>query len=385
VTLRLLSALLLSTTVLTLSGCIAGLTYSPGPGGNSYIFLDASLAVSPGTSPPPFTPQGRTASDEILGYPLNSTGTPDPAITLAAPSGTVLVGAGVDSSGNVYALTTSASAPTGQISVYSPTSSTPSTPVRTITLSAVLFGPSNVAGGNGSIAAQFAVDPSGNVFVNFDDRAGTLVRYAPGAADNGTTPATPALTLTGITNPQMMTTDSAGDLYDVQDVYDANTQTEYDVINVYHAGFTTTTPARTINPTTIVGTNNAFFQGIAVDASGNVYTILEIDPDDTPEIAIFSTTANVTPTITITGSNTTLTENAGGIALDSAGNIYVRDELSTRRSTSGSGHALQPLDPVSEPTIVDTFAANATGNAAPTNTFNTGISDVFFNDGIAIH
>jgi hypothetical protein len=380
VKLHLLSFLLLSAAVLTLSGCIADLTYSPGPSNNSYIFLDASPALAP--SSPSNTP-GISASYEILGYPLNSTGTPNPAITLAAPSGTVLVGAGVDNSGNVYALTTSSSTPTGQISVYSPTSSTPSTPVRTITLPAIFFGPSNVVAS--SIPAQFAVDPSGNVFVNFDDRAGTLVRYAPGAADNGTTPATPALTLTRITQPQEMTTDSAGDLYDVQDVYDADTQTDYDVINVYRAGFTTTTPARTINPTTIVGTNNAFFGGIAVDGSGNVYTTLEIDPDDTPEIAIFSTTANVAPTTTITGSNTTLTENASGIALDSAGNIYVRDDASAQRSASGSGHALQPLAAISNPTVVDTFAANATGNAAPTNTFNTGISDAFFNDSIAIH
>lgn len=375
---RLLPVVLLSATVLTLSGCIAGLTYTAGSSGSTYVFLDSTTETSD------------VYTSQILGYPIASTGTVSPAITLTAPTNEVLISAATDASGNVYTLTQAAPNYRGgglvpQINVYDPTSSTPSTPVRTITIPLYPAPAQNAfASPAPAPVATFAVDPRGNIYVAYFDVAGTMVKYGPSAADVGSTPATPALTLTGITKSYVMTTDSSGNLYDVQFVQDLSGDV-YNVINVYNAGFTTSTPARTINPTTIPGTNDTYFYGITVDGSGNVYTTTFIDPDDDPEITIFSPTANVTPTTTIVGSATTLTEYISGIALDSAGNIYVRDASVGARAVSGPVADTFSPEGMHPPTIVDKFAANASGNAAPVSSLSTGIDNQFFSSGLAIH
>lgn len=356
--LRVLPAVLLSATALLLSGCIAGLTYSPG--GPGYIFVDGNVIQAHVLTPHTTLPMATT----VLGYSLDSTGTPAPAITLSAPTGS-FVAIGVDRNSNIYAL----NVPNGsaaQIEVFNPNASTPSTPVRLITLPTI----------NGAIPFAFAVDLSGNSYVAYNDNAGTLIKYGPTAADNGSTPATPALTLTGIVSSFLMCTDSNGNLYDVQDLNLGNGLAE--VINVYNAGFTTSTPSRTINPNPNPNVNNISFNGITIGASGDIYTTAIVFPGFIEEIAIFSTTATSAPTTVIAGQDTTL-RGPTGIAVDSQGTIYVRDSTISPAVVTG------PVanSPQSTPAIVDTFSFSASGDAAPVSSFTTTLTGR--GNGLAIH
>ena len=112
-------------------------------------------------------------------------------------------------------------------------------------------------------------------------------------------------------------------------------------------------PATTINS----------IAGLALDSAGNIYVSnIPSDQNALPEILEFSagSTGNVAPTRTISGSATTMSV-GGNLALDSAGNIYVLNQLNLLK-----------------------FAPDATGNVAPIATITTATSLIFANS-IAVH
>jgi hypothetical protein len=120
-----------------------------------------------------------------------------------------------------------------------------------------------------------------------------------------------------------------------------------------------------VPPTSTIGgpaTTIYGIQGLALDSAGNIY--LSNIPSDNPneEILEFSagSTGNVAPIRTISGSATAMSA-IGNLALDSAGNIYVLNDLNLLK-----------------------FASNATGNATPIATITTPASLIFTNS-IAVH
>ena len=92
-------------------------------------------------------------------------------------------------------------------------------------------------------------------------------------------------------------------------------------------------------------------EGVAVDSQGNVY-VSNVDGAGVFSIFEFSagSTGNVAPMRTISGSATTMNA-IGNLTVDSAGNIYVLNDINILK-----------------------FSPTATGNVAPTAT----ISSMFF-------
>lgn len=136
-------------------------------------------------------------------------------------------------------------------------------------------------------------------------------------------------------------------------------------VTVYSAD----TPGNTAPIATIAGSNTGLRNpwGIARDQAGRVY-VANVGPSygSPPTVTVYSRDSfgNVAPTATIAGSNTGLHSIgggiAGGIAVDAAGRLYVAN-LGSCYNGSDS---------------ITVFAANATGNVAPTTTIsgsNTGL------------
>jgi len=108
-------------------------------------------------------------------------------------------------------------------------------------------------------------------------------------------------------------------------------------------------------------------QSIAL-GSGNLYVFNWQDGTDDPPIAIFAATAtgNIAPSGTIGGSLTGITfDGVGGIATDTAGNIYV----SNTSATGGS---------------ILVFAPTATGNVVPTRTISGSSTQLGYLGGIQV-
>lgn len=231
------------------------------------------------------------------------------------------------------------------------------TPVATI-------GGSNTMISYPSSPIAVAVDGSGNSYVlNLTQE---VVVFPPGSNGN----VTPSAVITGlgtsVTAPNAMTVDSSGDVYVASGSTNVNNGGS---VAVYPAGSNgNATPMALIS-----GSNTGIVSpfGIAVDSSGNIYVGNNSNPSGTPsyEILVFAagSNGNVAPSATISGSNTGLT-GAVGMALDSADNIYVFNEVGTL--TGGNGTIL-------------VYPAASKGNVAPSAVIsgsNTGLDneDVLF-------
>ncbi len=198
-----------------------------------------------------------------------------------------------------------------------------------------------------------AVDTAGNLYVSAS--VGTappmlyeIQVYAPGAT-GATTPARTIASASLTAPATSIAVDATGEIYALSG----------NSISVFAASATgTSTPLRLITGSlTLLNSPSS----IAVDAAQNIYVanIIYTATTDGGNVLVFSSTAtgNAAPSNTLGGANTSIGI-PWGVAVDSAGNLYV----SSFNEPSNSSLVVQ-------------FAPGATGNATPTRTLTAVASD----------
>ncbi len=299
-----------------------------------------------------------TVPSTVLQFSATTNGTVSPSSTLTVTANVVFSGLAVDGAGHAYVggeIFGSGGGSGGppllsvEILVYAPGASG-THPTRTIT-STCFQG--DLGGING-----LTLDSSGNLYVSAVLAAPNLgsgiAVFSPAA--NGS--AVPARTIGGSTTtigglgPFPIAVDSADNIY-VSTGYNLGPES----ILVFNSSANGNVP-----PTSTIGgptTTINYIAGLALDSAGNIYVSNGTNGTPAlPEILEFSagSTGDVAPARIISGSATTMSA-IGNLALDNAGNIYVLNGLNVLK-----------------------FAPNATGNVAPIATITTPTSLVFQND-----
>jgi hypothetical protein len=301
---------LLSASTLTLTGCIAGLTYNPVapvPTAATYVFTTADAGTTAGS---------------INTYPAASTGTAVAASSSVPVTATNLAGIHSDAAGNIYAISAPYLSNNLTVSVYS-TSAGVLTLARSFTYSTPVF--------------SFAVDPSGIVYIS--KGRGVVLKFPANASGSAVTPTTIAISTASYS---AMATDAAGDLF----AYDNTTG----IVTEFLAG--TTTPFVHINLGSSL--NVASVTDIALDAAGHIYVAGAVG--STPTIFEYPSTGGPVSAIKTISGSSTLFNTLQALTLDAVGNIYVEDVSSSSNSD------------------IFIFPATATGNVAPTRHFTTAVT-----------
>ena len=305
---------------------------------------------------------GPPLPSNILQFPTTANGTVSPTATLTGPANVVFSGLAVDGTGNAYVggeIFGTGGGSGGpplisiEILIYAPGASG-SDPTRTITSSSLQIN-------QGGINA-LTVDSSGNLYVSgvlAAPNLGSGVAVFSPAASGDVVPIRTiggsATTIIGL-GAVPIAVDSADNIY----ISNADLLGPESILIFNSSANGNVPPTSTIGgPATTINS----IAGLALDSAGNIYVSnVPSDQNALPEILEFSagSTGNVAPIRTISGSATTITS-IGGLALDSAGNIYVLNDLNLLK-----------------------FAPNATGNVAPIATITTATSLIFDNS-IAVH
>lgn len=337
--------------LLVTAGCGSGGSTLNGPEAGPSILLTQAI--------PTF---GSTQTSNILQFSTTANGTVSPTATLTGPANVVFSGLAVDGTGNAYVggeifgTGGGSGGPPPQsveILVYAP-GANGTQPTRTITSTSLQ---TDLGGIN-----ALTVDSSGNLYVSAFLAAPNLgngVAIFSPTANGETVPIRViggiATTIIGV-GPIPIAVDSAGNIY-ISTGYNL----EPESILIFNSSANGAVP-----PTSTIGgpaTTINSVRGLALDSAGNIYVSnLPSDPNALQDILEFSagSTGNIAPTRTISGSATTISA-VGNLALDSAGNIYVLNGLDLLK-----------------------FAPSATGNVAPIATITTATSLVFDNS-IAVH
>jgi hypothetical protein len=336
--------------VIVIAGCggSGGSLPGPGAGASPNIYL---IQFTPFQMVPP----------NILVFSTTANGTVSPTSTLTGPANVFFSGLAVDGAGNAYVggeifgTGGGAGGPpltAVEILVYAPGASG-AQPTRTITSSSLQVN-------SGGIKA-LTVDSSGNLYVSAVLAAPVLVSgvavFSP-TAGSGATPTRvisgSATTIIGL-GPVPIAVDSADNIY----ISSSDTLSPNSILIFNSSANGNVAPTSTIGgPATTINS----IQGLAVDSAGNIYVSnVPSDPSALQDILVFSagSTGNVAPIRTISGSATTII-GVGGLALDSAGNIYALDALNLLK-----------------------FSPNATGNVAPIATITPAVD--FDLSSIAVH
>ncbi len=289
-------------------------------------------------------------SQSVMQFSTSATGNVTPSTTLKGPAGVVLSGLAVDGTGNLYVGgTINGSGPfaSAEVLIYGPGASGTATPSRTI--AGALTGMS-VPGLSG--IGALALDNSGNLYVSSYVNIGGIL--FPGISifsnmANGNVAPTRVIGVNAF-SPGQMAVDSANNIYTA-----GGTLPQANVILIFNANSTGNAP-----PTSMIAGSNTTLEdvvGIAVDSAGNIYVANgNANGVSTPSILVFSagSTGNAVPVRTIAGAATTMIAPAN-LSVDSAGNVYVLNDLNILK-----------------------FGPNATGNVAPSATISfVGFSGVF--------
>jgi len=304
----------------------------------------------------PIPPFSSTPVSSIVQFPSDSNGSVSPSSTVKGPTGVGFQGLAVDATGNLYVgglISSDNPASQGQLEilVYAPGSNGKAKPTRTITGTAT-----GLEGFTENSISGLAVDSSENVYVSSGLLKGGLVN--PGisvfsSTANGDVAPTNVITMTGIGAFTMgqIALDSAGNIYVL-----ATELSAPGAILIFASDSTGTVPPTS----TIAGSESMLdgVEGVAVDGEGNIY-VSNISSMGVPSILEFSagSTGNVAPMRTISGSATMMSA-LGNLALDSAGNIYVLNELNILKFS---------------PTATGNVAPIATISSAPIANFNIAV------------
>ncbi len=260
-------------------------------------------------------------SGTVTVYAAGSTGNIAPIATISGAATGLAYPAGIalDSSGNIYvansetANTTSSQEYAPSITVYPAGSKGNASPI------------SIIAGDNTNLSSypqSIALDSSRNLYAEgYIEYVGDTINVYPAGSNGNVSPAATIVGAdTGLDGPDGIALDSGGNLY-VSNGYGG--PVGGGSVTIYPAG--SSGDAVPIVTITSSFTGISYASSIAVDSNGKIYVANEFgDADDNGSITIYSADSYATdaPIATIAGDNTGLS-NPFGIALDSAGNIFV--------------------------------------------------------------
>ena len=265
-------------------------------------------------------------SGMVTVYAAGSTGNIAPIATISGAATGLAYPAGIalDSSGNIYVAneltgdTSSSLEDYPSITVYPAGSKGNASPI------------SIIAGDNTGLSYSqgIALDSSGNLYAEgYIEYVGDTINVYPAGSNGNVSPAATIVGAdTGLDGPDGIALDSGGNLY-VSNGYGG--PVGGGSVTVYPPGSSgDAVPIATI---TSSFTGISYASSIAVDSNGKIYVANEFgDADDNGSITIYSAGSYATgaPIATIAGDDTGLS-NPFGIALDSAGNIFVLNEDNT--------------------------------------------------------
>ncbi|MGH7813206.1 MAG: SBBP repeat-containing protein [Candidatus Binataceae bacterium] len=317
------------------------------------------------------------SADYVVAYPLASNGNVAPSATITG-SNTGLANPyaiAVDSSGNVYVANCESCVNDGagpdSVDIYPAGSNGNVAPISTIT------------GSNTGLDYPYAiaVDSSGNVYVancsyscglDLTPESDSITVYPAGSNGNAAPIATITGSNTGLYAPLGIAVDSSGNVY-VANVNDDLTFGDAGIVTVYPTGSNgNVAPIAAITDAYSENNGGSLAGGIAVDSSGNVYVANcgicgSGSVPDSIDVLPAGSNGNVVPSASIAGSNTGLSVPTG-VALDSSGNIYVLNFVS---HPGGAG-------------FITVYPAGSNGNAAPSAMIVGPATDLTSPAGIAV-
>jgi streptogramin lyase len=221
--------------------------------------------------------------------------------------------------------------------------------------------PAGLVGGTETQYAGVAFDANGNLWVAAEGQ-GLIVQYpANQLTSNG---ASPTLSITTPATPDGLAFDAAGDLWVTEPT--ANSVVMYTPTQLGATG--SPVPMVTIGAS---GTSLALPQGLAFDASGNLW-VANYDASDIVEFTPAQLAANGTPTPAVTigpyasGYATNGSDILWGplaLAFDPSGNLWV---------ANGSA----PAAPLLNPTLVELSASSLTTSGTPAPIFTADVANV---------
>ena len=315
-----------------------------------------------------------TNSNTVLEFPAGTNGNPTPSVSVVGPATGLFSPSAiaVDASGNIYVANFAAGpAGSGSVTSYSPASANNASPFATL-----MGAHTSLAGPQG-----IAVDTRGNIYVA--NLSNSVAIYSPSSNGDMVPLATPISGLdTMLAAPSGIALDAKGQIYVTNLIGGASAAGSVTVYAPLSAGDAVPT-------TTIMGPDTGLSgpDAISLDSAGNIYVAnLVGGSSNTGSITVYSSgsSGDAKPMATISGPDTRLL-GPQGVVVDPSGNIYVANtgnsilEYSPMSSGNSSpfavvtgantalnvprGIALQP-QPTATPTA--TTVRTATPTATPT-------------------
>jgi hypothetical protein len=313
------------------------------------------------------------ATNTVTVYPSNSSGNVAPLAVIAGANTKLAspVSIALDAAGQIYVVN-STNYPKGTINVYPPLGA--ATGLIDEPPTAVIAGEKTGLDDPSAVA----VDPEGKIYVTNEIGGprvkgqkldvGSVTIYPPGANGNVKPVATIQGAATGLSFPEGLALDSAGNIY-VANIETANAGDDFaGSITVYTADSNgDATPIALI-----AGPDTALFdtKAIALDSIGNIYAETFVDDENYQGYGVnvypAASDGNVAPALTIAGSDTSLNE-PSAFTLDSTGNLYVSNYFG---GPNGGGSVI-------------VFPPSSNGDAAPETVITSSFTGLDSPSGIA--
>jgi len=318
-----------------------------------------------------------SGSDSITVFPSTATTNTPPSAIIASSNGLLNPSAvAVDSTGSIYVANVgSDSGQSDRITVYSPGSNAKTAPI------AFSFASASGDLTGLSYPSAIAVDASGKIYVanqtaGYQMRGSVTVYSGPASlwVPLWNISGTSSSDKTGLDTPTAIDLDTSGDIF----VLNSNggsshsgSITVYAPISGLPGGPGNVAPIRTIkNGSSSALTKFDSPHGMALDSSNKIYVTNDGSiAGDLDSVTVYAAGANgnAAPIAVISGANTQLNL-PQGIAIDSAGKIYVANNGSANGGTDA----------------ITVYAAGANGNAAPIQTIAGSLTGLNLPAGVAV-